>query len=78
MIDLCNLQAFGEDVVKEAFPDAVIVRPSDIYGHEDRFLRYYASLRIFPFGLIPVLDHGVGITKRPVYVCVHHGHVTVT
>ena len=62
------VQALGEDVVKEAFPDAVIVRPSDIYGNEDRFLKYYARLRLLPFGMVPVLRRGEGVMKRPVFV----------
>ena len=54
--------------MKEAFPEAVIVRPSDIYGYEDRFLRYYAGLRVIPFGIIPVLKRGVDVMKKPVHV----------
>lgn len=30
----------GEQIVRDIFPDAVVFRPSDIYGSEDRFLRY--------------------------------------
>ena len=62
------LQAFGEEAVRDAFPDATIVRPADVYGHEDRFLRYYANLRVFPFGMIPMLRRGYDVIKRPVYV----------
>lgn len=29
----------GEEAVREEFPDAIIFRPSDIFGQEDRFLR---------------------------------------
>ena len=54
--------------MKEAFPRATIVRPSDIYGHEDRFLSFYASMRGFPFHLVPVLDRGNHTHKSPVYV----------
>ena len=54
--------------MRKAFPNATIVRPAEMFGHEDRFLRYYASLRFFPFGMIPLLNGGRDVYKRPVYV----------
>ena len=36
-------QAFGEEVVRECFPSAVVMRPADVFGKEDRLLNYYAS-----------------------------------
>ena len=52
----------------DSFPTATIIRPSDTFGHEDRFLNYYASLRVFPFGMVPMWRGGEGVEKRPVYV----------
>ena len=63
-------QAAGEGVVSEAYPGATIVRPADTFGHEDRLLHYYASLRVFPFGLIPVMRGAESTVKMPVYVSV--------
>ena len=61
-------KAYGEEVVMDSFPTATIIRPSDTFGHEDRFLNYYASLRVFPFGMVPMWQGGEGVEKRPVYV----------
>ncbi|CAG8583985.1 6764_t:CDS:2, partial [Cetraspora pellucida] len=38
-------KALGEVAVKKEFPEATIVRPSTIYGQEDRFLTRYASTK---------------------------------
>lgn len=31
----------GEKVLREEFPDSIIVRPADMFGMEDRFLNWY-------------------------------------
>lgn len=36
----------SELAVREEFPNAVIFRPSDIYGQEDRFLRFVVPLQL--------------------------------
>lgn len=36
-------QAVGEEAVREEFPDAIIMKPSEMFGREDRFFNYYAS-----------------------------------
>ncbi|XP_038623707.1 NADH dehydrogenase [ubiquinone] 1 alpha subcomplex subunit 9, mitochondrial isoform X1 [Tachyglossus aculeatus] len=59
-------KAVGENVVREAFPDAVILKPSDIFGREDRFLNYFANNRWF--GGIPLVSLGKRTVKQPVYV----------
>lgn len=38
-----SLQAVGETAVRDEFPDAIIMKPSEVYGREDRFFNYYAS-----------------------------------
>lgn len=36
-------QAVGETAVRDEFPDAIIMKPSEIFGREDRFFNHYAS-----------------------------------
>lgn len=36
-------QAVGETAVRDEFPDAIIMKPSEMFGREDRFFNYYAS-----------------------------------
>lgn len=56
----------GEAAVRDAFPDAVILRPSILFGPEDRFFNKFASLaRLVP--ALPLV--GGGHTKfQPVFV----------
>ncbi|XP_078582501.1 NADH dehydrogenase [ubiquinone] 1 alpha subcomplex subunit 9, mitochondrial-like isoform X2 [Branchiostoma floridae x Branchiostoma japonicum] len=56
----------GEEAVKEAFPDATILRPAQMFGREDRFLNYYANLRAF--GGVPLISRGRKTIRQPVYV----------
>ncbi|KAF0550659.1 putative NADH2 dehydrogenase 40K chain [Gigaspora margarita] len=55
-------KALGEEAVKKEFPDATIVRPSTIFGQEDRFLTRYASTK---YGYIV---NGGRTKVRPVHV----------
>ena len=59
-------KAAGEKAVLQVFPDAVILRPSIVFGPEDEFFNRFASLaRFSPF--MPLI--GLGSTKfQPVYV----------
>jgi len=58
-------KAAGEAAVLEAFPKAVILRPSVIFGPEDQFFNRFASMS--RFGLVlPVV--GAGTKFQPVYV----------
>lgn len=57
----------GEKAVREEFPDAIIFRPSDMYGQEDRFLRYYASLWRHNLKWMPLYKKGEHTERQPVY-----------
>ncbi|EAT38719.1 AAEL009414-PA [Aedes aegypti] len=58
---------YGELAVREEFPEAVIFRPADIYGQEDRFLRYYAHLWRRQFRGMPLWYKGERTVKQPVH-----------
>lgn len=59
-------KAAGEAAVQDAFPGAVILRPSVVFGPEDEFLNRFASLARFAPAL-PLI--GGGETRfQPVYV----------
>ncbi|MGZ8995345.1 MAG: complex I NDUFA9 subunit family protein [Rhodospirillales bacterium] len=59
-------KAAGEDAVREAFPEASIVRPSIVFGPEDDFFNRFATMaKISP--ALPLI--GGGTTRfQPVYV----------
>ena len=57
----------GEVAVRDEFPEAIIFRPSDMYGPEDRFLRYYASHWRRQMGMLPLWKCGTQTIKMPVF-----------
>ncbi len=58
-------KAAGEAAVREAFPNAVILRPSIVFGPEDQFFNRFAGMA----RISPVLPLVGGETKfQPVYV----------
>jgi len=63
--DYARTKALGEAAVTEAFPGAVILRPSVIFGTEDQFFNRFAGMaRLGP--ILPVV--GAGTRFQPVYV----------
>jgi NADH dehydrogenase (ubiquinone) 1 alpha subcomplex subunit 9 len=58
---------YGEQAVRDEFPDATIIRPSDIYGQEDRFLTYYAHVWRRHVRLVPLWHNGEKTIKQPVF-----------
>ncbi|XP_050722577.1 NADH dehydrogenase [ubiquinone] 1 alpha subcomplex subunit 9, mitochondrial-like [Eriocheir sinensis] len=61
-------KGLGEQAVRDAFPEATIFRPSDVYGQEDRFLRYYSGIWRHQGKLLPLPKGGKDIWKQPVFV----------
>ncbi len=63
--DYARTKALGEANVLEAFPRAMILRPSIVFGPEDQFFNRFAAMtRLGP--ILPVV--GAGTRFQPVYV----------
>lgn len=58
----------GEHAVRDEFPEAVIIRPSDMYGSGDRFLRHYAAFWRRQGKGMPLWKKGEQTFKQPVFV----------
>jgi len=59
-------KAAGEKEVLKAYPWATIVRPTQMFGHEDKLLNLFAKMAE-RFPVIPLVDGGHALTQ-PVYV----------
>lgn len=59
-------KAEGEKEVLKAYPWATIVRPTQMFGHEDKLLNTFARMAE-RFPVIPLVDGGHALTQ-PVYV----------
>eukprot|EP00462_Mataza_sp_D1_P001732 CAMPEP_0175097074 /NCGR_PEP_ID=MMETSP0086_2-20121207/5084_1 /TAXON_ID=136419 /ORGANISM="Unknown Unknown, Strain D1" /LENGTH=293 /DNA_ID=CAMNT_0016370543 /DNA_START=248 /DNA_END=1129 /DNA_ORIENTATION=+ len=58
-------KAKGEEVVRDFFPDAIIFRPTQMFGHEDKFLNRYAYFMNLAAG-VPLVDAEQKV--QPVFV----------
>lgn len=50
-------KARGEEVVRQEFSDAIIIRPADVFGHEDKFLNYIGTASAM-LPIIPMTNYG--------------------
>lgn len=58
-------KGLGEEAVRAAFPDAIILRPSIVFGPEDNFISRFAAMgRMLP--VLPVMAGGARF--QPLYV----------
>lgn len=58
----------GEMAVREEFPEATVFRPSDMFGQEDRFTRYFISMTRHQGKWMPLYRKGEHTIKQPVFV----------
>jgi NADH dehydrogenase len=63
--DYARTKGEGEDAVRDAFPQATILRPSTVFGQEDQFLNRFAAM-MTKTPVVPVLRAGVRF--QPVFV----------
>ena len=63
-------KAAGEEAVRAALPGATIMRPSTVFGREDKFVNRFAAMiekaGLLPLGIVPVLRAGARF--QPVFV----------
>jgi uncharacterized protein YbjT (DUF2867 family) len=59
-------KGLGEKATRETLPDAIIVRPSVVFGPEDEFFNRFGALACY-FPALPLLGGG-GTRLQPVYV----------
>ncbi|XP_038842814.1 NADH dehydrogenase [ubiquinone] 1 alpha subcomplex subunit 9, mitochondrial-like [Salvelinus namaycush] len=60
-------KAVGETAVRDEFPDAIIMKPAEMFGREDRFFNHFANMRWFGKA-VPLISMGKKTVKQPVHV----------
>lgn len=58
---------YGEQAVREEFPEAIIFRPSRMFGYHDYFFHHYMNRKNYLFRKMPLWNKGYGIYKQPVF-----------
>jgi uncharacterized protein YbjT (DUF2867 family) len=61
-----RMKAVGDKEVRDAFPEATIIKPADMFAREDRFLNHFANMHWF-IG-VPLVSLDFRTVKQPVYV----------
>uniref|UniRef100_A0A8B9GQH8 NADH dehydrogenase [ubiquinone] 1 alpha subcomplex subunit 9, mitochondrial n=1 Tax=Astyanax mexicanus TaxID=7994 RepID=A0A8B9GQH8_ASTMX len=60
-------KAVGEQAVRDEFPEAIIMKPSEMFGREDRFFNHFANMRWFGKA-VPLIEMGKKTVKQPCHV----------
>lgn len=60
-------KAVGETAVRDEFPEAIIMKPSEMFGREDKFFNHFANMRWFGKA-VPLISMGKDTVKQPVHV----------
>lgn len=67
--NILRTKYYGELAVKEEFPEAIIIRPSDILGESDDFLNHFTSFSRARFTRkMPLWDYYDDVEKQPVFL----------
>eukprot|EP00923_Selenidium_pygospionis_P010813 GHVN01018948.1.p1 GENE.GHVN01018948.1~~GHVN01018948.1.p1 ORF type:complete len:300 (+),score=22.19 GHVN01018948.1:85-900(+) len=66
--DFLKSKQEGEDAVRQAFPEATIFRPADVYGIEDWFLNYYLHPWRGSDKRMALYEKGLNTIKMPLFV----------
>ena len=52
----------GEQAVKEAYPWATIIRPTQLFGRQDRLLNWFGRMAMW-YRMVPLVDGGKSLTQ---------------
>jgi len=58
---------YGEQAVREEFPEAIIFRPARMFGLQDKFFNFYMNGKNYITWNMPLWNYGYGIYKQPVF-----------
>jgi NADH dehydrogenase (ubiquinone) 1 alpha subcomplex subunit 9 len=60
-----NTKWLGEQEVKNAYPDATIIRPCHIFGDYDNFVNRWTKFNYF-FEFMPIINEGTEL-RQPIH-----------
>ena len=58
---------YGEQLVRDEFPDAIIIRPTIVLSRRDHYLKYFANMMDHWHSFVPVYDDCLAL-KQPIVI----------